>query len=123
DRAESELEASVERLFDVGCSGNQTEQGDSAVGEQDANIRIVVKAADTVVEVVAPVQLWRQGKRMSVVMDAGGASHPPKKLREDHGTPSGASVGGKSWSAIKRLLAGAVLNAEVGVAAIPTLPL
>ncbi|GJZ26669.1 hypothetical protein Tco_0570922 [Tanacetum coccineum] len=32
------------------------------------------------------------------------------------------SVGGKSRYAIKRLLAGAVLNAEVGVAAIPTLP-
>ncbi|GJR95703.1 hypothetical protein Tco_0267877 [Tanacetum coccineum] len=122
DRAESELEASVERLFDVGSSGNQTEQGDSAVREQDANIRPVVEVADTVVEVAAPVQLWRQGKRKSVVMDAGGASHPPKKLREDHGTPSGASVGGKSWSAIKRLLAGAVLNAEVRVAAIPTLP-
>ncbi|GKD18963.1 hypothetical protein Tco_1208121, partial [Tanacetum coccineum] len=55
-------------------------------------------------------------------MDTGGASHPPKKLKEDHGTPSGTSVGGKSWSAIKRLLAGAVLNAEVEVAAIPTLP-
>ncbi|GKG00715.1 hypothetical protein Tco_0302405, partial [Tanacetum coccineum] len=34
-RAESELEASVERLFDEGGSGNQTEQGDSAVGEKD----------------------------------------------------------------------------------------
>ncbi|GKE50158.1 hypothetical protein Tco_1481416, partial [Tanacetum coccineum] len=34
----------------------------------------------------------------------------------------GTSVGGKSRSAIKRLLTGAVLNAEVGVAAIPTLP-
>ncbi|GKA60973.1 hypothetical protein Tco_0760380 [Tanacetum coccineum] len=82
----------------------------------------IIEAAYTVVEVVDPVQPRRQGKRKSVVMDAGGASHPPKKLREDHETPSGASVGGKSWSAIKRLLAGAVLNAEVGVAAIPTLP-
>ncbi|GJX30600.1 hypothetical protein Tco_0238679, partial [Tanacetum coccineum] len=85
DHAESELEASVERLFDEG-------------------------ALDTM------------GNGKIVVVDAGGASHPPKKLREDHGTPSGASVGGKSWSAIKRLLAGAVLNAEVRVAAIPTLP-
>ncbi|GKC82762.1 hypothetical protein Tco_1138479 [Tanacetum coccineum] len=61
--------------------------------EQDANIRPVVEAANTVVEVVAPVQPRRQGKRKSVVVDAGGASHPPKKLKEDHGTPSGASVG------------------------------
>ncbi|GKB70589.1 hypothetical protein Tco_0932001 [Tanacetum coccineum] len=57
-----------------------------------------------------------------MVVDAGGASHPPKKLREDHGTLSGTSIVGKSRSAIKRLLAGAVLNAEVGVTAIPTLP-
>ncbi|GJS31043.1 gypsy type transposase, partial [Tanacetum coccineum] len=116
------LKASVERLFDKDGSGNQTEQGDSARGGQDANIQPVVEAADTVVEVVAPVQPRRQGKRKSVVVDAGGASHPPTKLREDHGTPSGTSVGGKSWSAIKRLLAGAVLNAEVRVTAIPTLP-
>ncbi|GJY75110.1 hypothetical protein Tco_0480226 [Tanacetum coccineum] len=95
DRADSELEASVERLFDEGGSGNQTEQGDSP---------------------------GLQGKRKSVVVDAGGASHPTKKLREDHKTSSGASVGGKSRSAIKRLLARAVLNAEFGVAAIPTLP-
>ncbi|GJY64368.1 hypothetical protein Tco_0465828, partial [Tanacetum coccineum] len=96
NHAESKLEASVERLFDEGGSGTQTEQGDFAPRHQ--------------------------GKRKSMVMDAGGASHPPKKLREDHGTPSEASVGGKSWSEIKRLLAGAVLNAEVRVAAIPTLP-
>ncbi|GJS59119.1 RNA-directed DNA polymerase, eukaryota [Tanacetum coccineum] len=69
DRAKSELEASVEKLFDEG----------------------------------------------------GGASHPPKNQREDHETPSGTPVGGKSRSAIKRLHAGAVLNAEVGVVAIPTL--
>nr|GEX23870.1 hypothetical protein [Tanacetum cinerariifolium] len=57
-----------------------------------------------------------------VVVNVGGVSHPPKNLREDHGTSSGASVGGKSRSALQRLLARAVLNAEVGVAAIPTLP-
>ncbi|GJX13492.1 hypothetical protein Tco_0205250 [Tanacetum coccineum] len=86
---------------------------------QDANIQPVVKAVDTV---VAHVQPRRQGKRKSMVVDEGEASHPPKKLMEDHGTPSGTFVDGKSWSAIKRLLAGAVLNAEVGVMAIPTLP-
>ncbi|GJV12824.1 hypothetical protein Tco_1354365, partial [Tanacetum coccineum] len=61
-------------------------------------------------------------KRKTVVVDAGGSSHPSKRLREDHGTPSGASVGGKSMSAVQRLLAGAVLNAEVRGKAIPTLP-
>ncbi|GJU47290.1 hypothetical protein Tco_1204556 [Tanacetum coccineum] len=101
DRAESELEA---------------------IGGQDANIHPVVEAADTVVEDMALMQSRHQGKRKSVVVDVGAASHPPKKLREDHGTPGGTSVGGKSRSAIKRLLVGAMLNAEVGVAAIPTLP-
>ncbi|GKB38099.1 hypothetical protein Tco_0883041 [Tanacetum coccineum] len=61
-------------------------------------------------------------KRKTVVADAGGSLHPPKKLREDYGTPSGPSVAGKSRSAVQRLLAGAVLNAEVRGEAIPTLP-
>ncbi|GJT04303.1 hydroxyacylglutathione hydrolase, cytoplasmic, partial [Tanacetum coccineum] len=89
---------------------------------QGANIHTSVEATDIVVEVVAPVQPRHQGKRKSVVVDAGEASHPPKKLREDHRAPSGTSVGGNSWSAIKRLLARAVLNAKVRVTAIPTLP-
>nr|GEW40186.1 transposase (putative), gypsy type [Tanacetum cinerariifolium] len=122
DRTESKLDASVERLFDEGGSGNQTEQGDFKGGGKDADIQPVIKAADTVVEDVALVQPKRQRKRKYVVVDAGEASHPLKKLREDHGTLSGTSVGGKSVSAVKGLLARVVLNAEVGVAAIPTLP-
>nr|GFA54012.1 hypothetical protein [Tanacetum cinerariifolium] len=98
DRAEKKLEESVERLFDEGGS------------------------ADTAVENVAPVQSRCQGKRKSAIVDAGGASHPPKKLRNHHVTPSGNSVGDKSRSALQRLLAGAVLNVEVGVAIIPNLP-
>ncbi|GJZ16910.1 hypothetical protein Tco_0553033 [Tanacetum coccineum] len=39
DRAESELEASVDKLFDEGGSGNQMEQGDFAGGGQAANIQ------------------------------------------------------------------------------------
>ncbi|GKF73108.1 hypothetical protein Tco_0219440, partial [Tanacetum coccineum] len=115
------LKASVEKLFDEGGSGNQTKQGNSIEDGQDANIQPVVKAVDTAVEDVAPVQPRRQGKRKSVTVDAGGVSHPPKK-REDHGTPSRTSIGGKSRSAIKSLLVGAMLNAEVGVASLPTLP-
>nr|GEU39418.1 hypothetical protein [Tanacetum cinerariifolium] len=138
DRAESELEASVERLFDEGGSGNQTEQVDFVGGGKDVNIQSVIKDADTIVEDVAPMQSKRQGlrksmvvdaggashppKRKSVVVDAGGASHPPKRLKEDYGTPSGTSVSGKSRSALKRLLARAVLNVEVEVATMPTLP-
>nr|GEW90672.1 hypothetical protein [Tanacetum cinerariifolium] len=122
DRADSELKASVERLFDEGGSGDQTEQGDSTGGEPNANIQLVVKAADIAVKNVAPVVSRRKGKRKSAIMDAGGASHPPKKLRKDHETPSGTSIDGKSRSTLHRLLAGAVLNVKVGVAAIHTLP-
>nr|GEV61769.1 hypothetical protein [Tanacetum cinerariifolium] len=96
DRAESELDASVERLFDEGGSGNQTEQGDFTGGGKDADIQPVIEAADTVVEDVAHVQPKRQGKRKSVNCGCG--------------------------SALERLLAGAVLNAKVKVAAMPTLP-
>nr|GEV27092.1 retrotransposon Gag domain, retroviral aspartyl protease [Tanacetum cinerariifolium] len=112
----------VDRLFDEGGSGNQTKQGDSARGGPDSNIQPVVEAANTVVKDATPVQSRHQGKRKPVVVNAGEVFHPPKKPKEDHGTPSGASVGGKSRSALQRLLAEAVLNAEVEVAAIPTLP-
>ncbi|GJX80143.1 hypothetical protein Tco_0328292 [Tanacetum coccineum] len=88
----------------------------------ESELEAIIEAADTVVEDVAPVQPKRQRKRKYMIVGGGEASHPPKKLREDHGTPSGTSVGGKSMSAIKRLLVGAVLNVEVEVAAIPTLP-
>ncbi|GJX44406.1 hypothetical protein Tco_0261082 [Tanacetum coccineum] len=122
DRAESELEASVDKLFDEGGSGNQAEQGYFAGGGGGVNIQPIVETTDIVVEAMAPVQPKCQRKRKTMAVDAGEPSHPPKKLREDHGTPSGASVGGKSWSAIQRLLAGAVLNAEVKGEAVPTLP-
>nr|GEW70947.1 hypothetical protein [Tanacetum cinerariifolium] len=118
----NELDASVERLFDKGGSGNQTEQVDSIDDGKDVDIQSVIKAANTVVEDVAPMQSKRQGKRKFVVVDAGEASHPPKKLKNDYGTQSGTSISGKSRSALKRLLAGAVFNAEVKVVAMPTLP-
>ncbi|GJV40991.1 hypothetical protein Tco_1419431 [Tanacetum coccineum] len=91
-RAESELDGSVDKLFDEG--GNDA----------------------------APVQPRRQRKRKTIVSDAGGPLHPPKKLREDHGTLSRASIGGKSRSAIQRLFAGAVQNAKVRGEPILTFP-
>ncbi|GKG03075.1 hypothetical protein Tco_0310711, partial [Tanacetum coccineum] len=57
-----------------------------------------------------------------MVVGAGEASHPPKKLREDHGTLSGPFIAGKSRSAVQRLLVGAILNDDVRGEAIPTLP-
>nr|GEZ03503.1 hypothetical protein [Tanacetum cinerariifolium] len=62
-------------------------------------------------------------KKRQAVMDESGSSHPPKKLRGDHGTSSGAAIGGKSPSVLKELLAGSMLNAEAGVQAVATLPL
>ncbi|GKA68490.1 hypothetical protein Tco_0768407 [Tanacetum coccineum] len=100
-RAESEFDASVDRLFDEGGSGTQAEQGDSAGGgrdEQDIVIQPVITVVTTAVEDVIPLQPRRPKKRKTTISDAGGSSHPPKKLREDHGTLSGASVGGKSKS-------------------------
>nr|GEV01206.1 hypothetical protein [Tanacetum cinerariifolium] len=93
DRADSELEASVEKLFDEGGSGNQMEQGDSTRGGPDANIQPVFEAVNTVVEDADPMQSKRKRKRKYMVVDAGG-----------------------------RLLAGVVLNVKVGVVTIPTLP-
>ncbi|GKB49921.1 hypothetical protein Tco_0900674, partial [Tanacetum coccineum] len=102
DRGESELDASVDKLF---------YKGDS-----------VTETTDTVAEDVIPLQPRRQKKRKTIIADAGGPSHPPKKLREDHRNPSGASVGSKSRSTVQRLLAGAVQNVEVRGELIPTLP-
>ncbi|GJZ45561.1 hypothetical protein Tco_0593157 [Tanacetum coccineum] len=105
-----------ERLFDEGGSGTQAEQGDSAGGggdEQDIVIQSVITIVTTAVEDVIPLQPRRLNKRKNTISDAGGSSHPPKKLREDHETLSGASVGGNSKSVVQQLLAGAVQNVMV----------
>ncbi|GKF22086.1 hypothetical protein Tco_0074408, partial [Tanacetum coccineum] len=93
-----------------------------ARAEIELDASVGSEAAKTVVQDVAPLQPRRQRKRKTVVPDAGGPSHPPKKLRKDHGTLSVTSVGGKSRSVVQRLLAGAVQNAEVRGEPIPTLP-
>ncbi|GJX44616.1 hypothetical protein Tco_0261292 [Tanacetum coccineum] len=121
-RAECELDASVDKLFDEGGSGNLAEQGDSASGGHGVGIQRVSEAAKTVVEDAAPVQPMRQRKRKTIVSDASKPSHPPKKLREDHGILSGASMGGKSRSAVQRLFAGAMQNAKAMGEPILTLP-
>ncbi|GJV58792.1 hypothetical protein Tco_1464892, partial [Tanacetum coccineum] len=90
--------------------------------EQDIFIQPVITVVTTVVEDVIPLQPRRPKKRKTTVSDAGGSSHPPKKLREDHETLSGASIGGKSKSVVQQLLAGAVQNVVVRGEPIPTLP-
>nr|GEW40731.1 hypothetical protein [Tanacetum cinerariifolium]GEW43505.1 hypothetical protein [Tanacetum cinerariifolium] len=88
-RASSELEASVDRLFDEGASG---------------------------------MDKMRQKKKKTVVTDAGGPSHRPKKLREDFGALGGVSTAGKSMAAVQSLFSRAVLEAEARAEPVPTLP-
>ncbi|GJV49512.1 hypothetical protein Tco_1439724, partial [Tanacetum coccineum] len=50
------------------------------------------------------------------------ASHPPKRLRAGYETAGGSVTGGKSLSALNRLLQDSHLTVEQGVSALPTLP-
>nr|GEX56118.1 hypothetical protein [Tanacetum cinerariifolium] len=118
----SELEASVDKLFDERGSGEQAKRGDSASGGHGVGIQLVDVVAETVVEDVAPAQPKRQKKQKTKVVDTGEPSHPAKKLRDDHGASNGPTVGGKSQSSIQRLFTEAVQNAEVRGRVIPTFP-
>ncbi|GKA99142.1 hypothetical protein Tco_0827079 [Tanacetum coccineum] len=94
-RAESEFEASVDKLFD---ESSGADQGDSAGGG----------GQETTAEAAA---------------DASGSSHHLKKLRSDHGTSGGAASAGKSSTVLKQLLASSILNVESGVGAAILFPL
>ncbi|GKA67421.1 hypothetical protein Tco_0767338, partial [Tanacetum coccineum] len=87
-RFEGKLEASVDKLFDEGGS---TKQGDFAAGGDDAAETGVVRIIDD--EIVAAKKPKRPRKKRQAVADASGSFHPPKKLREDHETSSGAAIG------------------------------
>ncbi|GKE78480.1 hypothetical protein Tco_1544600, partial [Tanacetum coccineum] len=58
--ASSELEVSVDKLFDEGGSGGQTEQGDSASGGHGVDILPVSDTVEIVAKDAAPVQPKRQ---------------------------------------------------------------
>ncbi|GJX75693.1 hypothetical protein Tco_0322504, partial [Tanacetum coccineum] len=89
--AKSELEASVEKLFDEGGS---TEQGDSvAGGGQDAEIELVTAVEDIAARNVTVERLKRPCKKRPAATDASGSSHPPKKLRWDYGTSGEVVIG------------------------------
>ncbi|GKA84643.1 hypothetical protein Tco_0806238, partial [Tanacetum coccineum] len=117
-RSEASLEDSVNRLFDEGGSGNQV---DSAIGI-DQNIVVEPEVEHVAAETEIVKKVTRHHKKRPAAADASGSNHPPKKLREDYGTSGGHASSGKSPSVIRKLLATSILNAEVGVAAIPTLP-
>ncbi|GKA51246.1 hypothetical protein Tco_0744442 [Tanacetum coccineum] len=119
--ADSELEASVDRLFDEGGSANQ---GDFvAGGRQETETKIVMGVRFIADENVVTEKPNHPRKKRQAVTDASGSSHPPKKLRGDHKTSSEPATGDKSSSVLKELLASSMLNVEVGVATVATLPM
>nr|GEW32276.1 hypothetical protein [Tanacetum cinerariifolium] len=111
-RASSELEASVDKLFDEGVGGDG----------QGVDIQPVIATTGTIVEDVAPLRPSHQRKIKIVVADASKHSHPSKKSREDYGAMGGDFAAGKSRSAVKSLFTEAVLNAEARGEPILTLP-
>nr|GEV71381.1 ribosomal protein L5, mitochondrial [Tanacetum cinerariifolium] len=100
------------KIFDERASGDG----------QDADVQPVAVTNDTIVVDVAPLQPRRQRKRKTTVADAGGPSHPPKKLREDFGSLSEISTTGKSMAVVQSLFSRAMLEAEARGAPIPRLP-
>ncbi|GKC06660.1 hypothetical protein Tco_0998270, partial [Tanacetum coccineum] len=115
-RAESEFEASVDRLFDEGGSADQ---GDSAIGGgQDTETELVMRVKIIVVENVIAERPKCPRKKRQAVTDASGSSYPPKKLKGVYGTSGRVASSGKSSSILKELLASNMLNVEVGVAAV-----
>ncbi|GJU40384.1 hypothetical protein Tco_1193341 [Tanacetum coccineum] len=111
-RSEGELEASVDKLFDKG--GKPDQEDSAAGGGHPAEIESVTVVEDVSAENVTAERPKHPHKKRPAATDVGGSSHPPKKLRGDHGTPSGIATGGKSPSVLKELFASSILNVEGG---------
>nr|GEW44607.1 hypothetical protein [Tanacetum cinerariifolium] len=94
--------------------------GNNNVG-QDKMATILV---DTEVQAAAADKPKGKRKKIRATGGASCSNHPPKKLRDDHGTSGNvsASTGGKSLDAIQGLFKCSTLNVEVGVAATITMP-
>nr|GEU69453.1 transposase (putative), gypsy type [Tanacetum cinerariifolium] len=89
---------------------------------QDVDVQPIAVTTHTIIKDVASLQPRRQKKRKTAVTDAGGPSHPPKKLKEDFGALGGISTVNKSMAAVQSLFFGAMLEAEARGEPIPTLP-
>ncbi|GJY77752.1 hypothetical protein Tco_0483553 [Tanacetum coccineum] len=121
-RTSGELSASVEREFvgDASVGGGGDQGFDSAVGQE-----IVEPSVPVAASAEATVPKPQRSKKKRVIYDSEGlpvAPHPPKRLRTDYGTAGGSATGGKSLSALNRLLQDSLLTVEQGVPALPTLP-
>ncbi|GJV69812.1 hypothetical protein Tco_1485321 [Tanacetum coccineum] len=88
---------------------------------QDETVTIVV---DEEFRAAAAADKPKSKKKKRRVVGACGSDHPPKKLREDHGTSgdAGASTGRKSFAAHLGLLERSTLAVKVGVTAAATVP-
>ncbi|GJT11174.1 hypothetical protein Tco_0858216 [Tanacetum coccineum] len=121
-RSSGELSASVEREFvgDAG-TGDGGDQGFDSVAGGD-NVEPTVPVTEPV---EAEIPRPKRSKKKRVIYDSEGlpvAPHPPKRLRADYGNTGSSATGGKSLSALNRLLQDSRLTVEQGVPALPTLP-
>ncbi|GJZ81391.1 hypothetical protein Tco_0646385 [Tanacetum coccineum] len=121
-RSSGELSASVEREFIGDASvGDGGDQGFDSVVRQE----IVEESVPVATSVEATLPKPQRSKKKRVIYDSEGlpvAPLPPKRLRTDYGTAGGSVTGGKSLSALNRLLQDSRLTIEQGVPALPTLP-
>nr|GEZ08242.1 hypothetical protein [Tanacetum cinerariifolium] len=69
DPSSGELEASVDKLFDEGGSGEQVDQGDSTGDGHGIGVQLVDGSAETIAEDVAPAELQCRKKRKTKVVD------------------------------------------------------
>ncbi|GKA26184.1 hypothetical protein Tco_0712293 [Tanacetum coccineum] len=121
---EMDLSAFIHVADPTKVKGMYANQGDSAAGGgQDAETKLVMGVKIIAAENVMTERPKRPRKKRQAVTDASGSSHPPKKLKGDHGTSSGVTTSGKSPSVLKELLARSILNIEAVVEAVATLPL
>ncbi|GKC38051.1 hypothetical protein Tco_1050435, partial [Tanacetum coccineum] len=118
--AESELDASVDKLFDERGGADQRDYATGGGQETEADIVAGVRFVDA--ENVSVEKPKRPQNKRQVAADASGPSHPPKKLRNDHGTSGRAVSASKYPTFLKQLLASGILNVESGVEAVATLP-
>nr|GEW59237.1 hypothetical protein [Tanacetum cinerariifolium] len=97
---------------------------ESTVGRVVSLLPIAPACASSELEAsdVAPLQTRRQRKRKTTVVDAGGPSRPPKKLREDFGALGGVSTADKSMAVVQSLFFEAMLEAGARGEPVPTLP-
>ncbi|GKB72198.1 hypothetical protein Tco_0933610 [Tanacetum coccineum] len=108
-------------LAGVNEQGNQNDDvQDVAHGVQDEGVNIV---SHEEVEATAADKPKVQKKRRRAD-GASGSDHPPKKLREDHGTSRdvSANTGGKSLVVIQDVFERSTLNVEVSVMVAATMP-